>query len=360
MGAGVELVNEKALLTWFHEKKVSQTVLDTIRERYGTITSYIASGERMGIKEDALLQKPPSADEAETLLADLAARGIRILIRGEEGYPAPLAAIPDSPLLLYAKGQYDIQDELAIGVVGSRKCTAYGAWACEMLVRELAQYQITIVSGLALGIDRVAHDAALKYHTRTIGVIGNGIDKIYPASHKGLYAEVEEKGLILSEFPTWAQSLPYHFPFRNRIIAGLSLGLLVVEAKEKSGTMSTAGHALAQGKDVFCVPGNLNSIYSAGCNLLIQDGATLVRSADDILEQIAILSLQRKTAKKQEEHALSEEEKQILTAIRTGPQTPDDLVRMTGIPVQEIHTFITLLEMRGLLRTASGLCHLTQ
>lgn len=353
-------MQEKALITWFHEHKVAQPILETVLDRYGTISEYLKSGEKLGIKEDSIFQKPPSAGEAEALLADMEAKGIRVLLRGEDGYPNPLIEIPDSPLLLYAKGRGEPKDELAIGVVGSRKCTAYGAWAAEMLVRELAAYDVTIVSGLALGIDRVAHDAALKYGTRTIGVIGNGIDRVYPASHKGLYAEVEERGMILSEFPTWAHSLPHHFPFRNRIIAGLSLGLLVVEAQMKSGTMSTASHALAQGKDVFCVPGNLNSIYSAGCNLLIQDGATLVRSADDILEQIALLSLQRKKKKKETEHDLSEEEKRIVQALGEMPMSPDDLVRKTGLPVHEIHTLITLLEMRGILSASDGMCRLAQ
>lgn len=353
-------MSEKALLTWFHEHNAPQKVLETVRERYGTISGYLESGEQIGGREDAFFRHPPSVEEAEALLSDLESRGIRVLVRGCDDYPEMLDEIPDSPLLLYAKGAYEPQDALAIGVVGSRKCTAYGAWAAEMLVRELAQYNVTIISGLALGIDRVAHDAALKYGTRTIGVIGNGIDTVYPASHKGLYAEVEENGMILSEFPTWAKSLPHHFPFRNRIIAGLSLGLLVVEAQVKSGTMSTAEHALAQGKDVFCVPGNLNSIYSAGCNRLIQEGATLVRSADDILEQIAALSLQRKKQQHEEQHALSEEEMKIIQALGIHPMSVDELVRMTGIPVQEMHTIITLLEMRGLLAARDGLCLLTQ
>ncbi len=353
-------MDEKANKTRFNEHKSSPADLDSRRKKNCTISRYIESGETLGIPGEDKLQRVPSADEAQTLLHQLEQRGIRVWLRGEADYPEPLLSIPDSPLLLYARGSYEPADVLAIGVVGSRKCTAYGAWAAEMLVRELAQYDVTIVSGLALGIDRVAHDAALKHGTRTIGVIGNGIDKIYPASHRGLYAEVEEKGLILSEFPTWASSLPHHFPYRNRIIAGLSLGLLVVEAQIKSGTMSTASHALEQGKDVFCVPGNLNSIYSAGCNLLIQEGAGLVRSADDILEQIAAFSLQRKKQKSEKDHALSDEETKILRVLGSEPMSVDALVQATGLPVHEVHTMITLLEMRGLVCAKDGLCLLTQ
>lgn len=354
-------MKEKALIVWYHEHKVSQPVLETVLAQYGTIGAYLDSGDTLGIPADAVLKsKRPHEGEAEALLEEIERRGAKVWIRGDAEYPEPLASIPDSPLLLYAKGDYLPSDQLAIGVVGSRKCTAYGAWAAEMLVRELAAYDVTIVSGLALGIDRVAHDAALKYGTRTIGVIGNGIETIYPKSHRGLYEEVEQHGLVLSEFPTWAQSLPHHFPFRNRLIAGLSLGLLVVEAQIKSGTMSTAEHALSQGKDVFCVPGNLNSIYSAGCNLLIQDGATLVRSADDILAQIAELSLQRKKQQQREAHALSPEEQKILDALGTQPMTVDELVQHTEIPVQQLQLSITLLEMRGILTAKNGTCLLTQ
>lgn len=354
-------MNEKALLIWYHENKTPQMVLDQVRQDFGSLMGFLGSEQRgKHPKLNAFFHTEPTEREISHLMEMLDALGISVWMRGDEDYPEVLECIPDSPLLLYAKGEYQPIDSLAIGVVGSRKCTPYGAWACEKLVRELSAYQVTIISGLALGIDRIAHETALQSGARTIGVLGNGLSTVYPPSHKALYGEVVKNGCILSDFPSWASPLPHHFPFRNRIIAGLSLGLLVIEAKQKSGTMSTAAHALSQGKDVFAVPGNINSLYSVGCNQLIQDGARLTTSAEDILEAIASLSLQKTKSESMKKQDLSEEENLVLRFLEERPLTVDELIERTNFPVQEMHTWITLLEMRGIVEMKGGQCFLLE
>lgn len=354
-------MKERELLVWYHEQGVPQNILSEVRSEYGSLESFLGRSPitKKG-KVWELLRKTPSERDVSLLKEELDSLGIFVDVQGDTTYPEPLLTIPDAPLLLYRKGEYSPSDRLAIGVVGSRKCTPYGAWACEKIVRELCKYDVTVISGLALGIDRIAHESALAAGSRTIGVLGNGLRTVYPASHRSLYPQVENNGCIFSDFPSWASPLPHHFPFRNRIIAGLSIGLLVIEAKEKSGTMSTASHALSQGKDVFAVPGNVNSLYSVGCNQLIKEGAVLTTSADDILEQIAEFSMQKRKQKEQIELHISEEERSLVDFLKEKPTSVDELVDKLGIPVHEVHMLLTLLEMRGVVSIRSGLCFLVE
>ena len=211
---------------------------------------------------------------------------VNICFYNNSDYPERLQHIDDPPILLYYQGKQSDKDHLAISIVGSRKSTAYGRSVCTYFVTELAKLGITTISGLAYGIDSIVHEASIKEGGRTIGVLGNGIDQIYPAKNRMLYEQVKEQGLIFSEFPLGARPVAYHFPMRNRIISGLGLGLLVIEAKEKSGTLITANFAAEQGKDIFAVPGNINHPNSKGTNQLIQDGAKLVIDVDDLLNEI--------------------------------------------------------------------------
>ncbi|MDU2354720.1 MAG: DNA-processing protein DprA, partial [Anaerococcus sp.] len=205
----------------------------------------------------------------------------------DEYYPHNLRYIEDRPALLFYKGNLDYEkDRNSIAFVGARKCTDYGKWACKNLTQGIANSGITTVSGLAYGIDAMCHKSTLEVSGRTIGVIGCGIDKIYPKQNRNLYEQLEERGLILSEFPLGTDPRSFNFPRRNRIISGISLATVVIEAKEKSGTMITTRCALDQGKEVFAIPGNINSIYSKGTNKLIQEGSKLITCADDILEEL--------------------------------------------------------------------------
>jgi DNA processing protein len=205
----------------------------------------------------------------------------------DEGYPAALREIPDAPLLLFYKGELGLLKRPAIGVVGSRKPTPYGRAACAHLVKQLSEAGFVIVSGMAYGIDAEAHRSCLRAGGQTVGVLGCGIDQIYPPSNRKLFEEIGASGLLLSEYPPGAPPLPGLFPERNRIISGLSLGVLVVEAAERSGSLITADCALEQGREVFAVPGPIFSEVSVGPHNLIKQGAKLVTNSGDIIEEFA-------------------------------------------------------------------------
>ena len=209
---------------------------------------------------------------------------------------------------------------------------------------------LTTVSGLAYGIDAMCHKATLDVGGRTIGVIGCGIDQIYPKANKFLYEKIAEEGLILSEFPLGTQPLAYNFPRRNRIISGISLATVVIEAKEKSGTMITTRCALEQGKEVFAVPGNINSIYSKGTNMLIQEGSKLITNADDILEELDYL-LDRKATKRQIDYsALDKDEEAVVRYIENNPNSnPDDLSLNLDLEIDVINFLLTSLELKDII-----------
>jgi DNA processing protein len=215
--------------------------------------------------------------------------GIRFYIRGEEDYPKLLSEIFDPPTFLYCQGTVEPRDELSLAIVGSRRCTPYGLRIAEKLATTLAMAGVTIVSGLARGIDGAAHRGALKAGGRTLAVLATGLSSIYPPEHALLAKQVAESGALITEMPLDQLPLPGLFPQRNRIISGLSAGVLIVEASKKSGALHTARHALEQGREVMVVPGPIDSAASEGCNDLIRDGATLIRHADDILAAIGPL-----------------------------------------------------------------------
>lgn len=269
----------------------------------------------------------------------------------DESYPENLKYIDDRPAVLYYKGRLDSErDSQSIAFVGARKCTDYGKWACKNLAGSIAQAGLTTVSGLAYGIDAMCHKATLEVGGRTIGVIGCGIDQIYPKANKFLYEKIEEDGLILSEFPLETPPIGYNFPRRNRIISGISLATVVIEAKEKSGTMITTRCALDQGKEVFAVPGNINSIYSKGTNKLIQDGSKLILCAEDILEELDYL-LDNKPAKKHIDYSeLDKDELSVVRYIETNPNaSADDLALNLDFEIDVINFLLTSLELKNVI-----------
>jgi DNA processing protein len=274
----------------------------------------------------------------------------------DENYPERLKYIYDRPIVLYIMGKYKEEDSLAIAIVGSRKATAYGKWACEKFAKELVNMGITIVSGLALGIDSVAHKSAIEAGGRTIGVLGNGIDVIYPKKNYALYNEVAQNGIVFTEFPIGTQPFNYNFPQRNRIISGLSLGVVVIEAKEKSGSLITAHLALDQGKEVFALPGNINSIYSGGTNRLIKDGARPLLDIDDIIEEIYELQahMEKKKRESIDYFSLSNTEANIIKIIEEGPTHCDTIAMKTGMDISSIMSMLTILELKGLIKELSN------
>ncbi len=286
-------------------------------------------------------------------------RGIEILIESDVRYPRLLREIPDPPIALFSKGTLLDQDQLAIAIVGTRHATHYGRRQAEHLARGLAHAGLTIVSGLARGIDAVAHRAALATGGRTIAVLGSGLENVYPPEHASLAAEIPTAGVVMSELPPRQTPMSGTFPQRNRLISGLSLGVIVVEAAERSGALITASHAAEQGREVFAVPGPADSRTSHGCHRLIRDGATLVESVADVLEELGPLveSVPQRDGTvihHPAELQLNDQQRRILSAVGTQPTAIDSVVCETGLPVQRVLSTISILEVKQLLARTSG------
>lgn len=278
--------------------------------------------------------------------------GAWIVTLADEHYPTPLKMLSDAPPVLYVRGSLIPQDDRALSIVGTRRATPYGREAAYHLARQLGAHEVTVISGLAHGIDSAAHRGALDGRGRTIAVMGCGIDKIYPADNHRLAQEIIENGALVSEFPLGTPPEARNFPRRNRVISGLALGVLVVEAPEKSGALITATVAAEQGREVFAVPGNIFSPSSAGTNRLIQDGAKLVTRVEDILEDLNIAHERSETRMAAEQIApASALEEQLLDYLGFDPIHVDDLVRQSGLTVAVVNSTLTILELKGLART---------
>ena len=272
----------------------------------------------------------------------------------DPAYPRLLLEIPMPPPVLYVRGNLAPQDEWALAIVGTRRASPYGRQMTERLASELARQNITIVSGLARGIDTVAHHAALGADGRTLAVLGCGPDLVYPPENAKLAARIVECGAILTEFPPGTQPEAGNFPARNRLISGLSLGVLVTEAPETSGALITTRFAAEQGRDVFAVPGNVTSRSSVGANRLIQDGATIVLEVGDILSELNLHLAPQQMEMLELRETLPENasEARLLALLDASddPQHIDDLCRAAGMPVAEISGTLVMLELKGLAR----------
>lgn len=271
----------------------------------------------------------------------------------DAGFPALLARIDDPPIVLYVRGSLLPDDGRALAIVGTRKASAYGRDVAGHFARRLTEHGITIISGLAHGVDAAAHRGALDAGGRTLAVLGSGVDVVYPYDHKGLAEDICAQGALISEFPMGAQPDRFNFPRRNRIISGLSLGVLVVEASEKSGALITASLAAEQGKDVFAVPGNIFSDGSSGVNRLIQDGAKPVMNVDDILEELQ-LAVQVQDSRRVAEQVSPADplEAQILAALGNDTAHVDDIARTTGLGMPALLSTLLLMELKGLVQPA--------
>lgn len=285
---------------------------------------------------------------------------VRIVVRHDPSYPKPLEEIPDPPSLLYVKGTLEPRDQLAIAIVGSRKCTPYGLRTAERLATALARTGFTVISGLARGIDAAAHRGAIKGRGRTLAVLANGLAEIYPPEHEDLAREVCRSGALISEMPLFQKPLAGLFPQRNRIISGLSLGVLVIEATPRSGSLSTAGHAAEQNREVFAVPGPVDSLSSRGCHRLIRDGAKLVETVDDILEELGPLVREVRTTPEEPpvrhpaELTLSDAERSLLGQLGDGPIGVDELIVRTQMTAGQVMATLSVLEVKRLIRRQPG------
>lgn len=285
--------------------------------------------------------------------------GVNLLRRDRPGYPNGLTSLCDAPVLLYARGDIRPQDELAVAIVGSRRCTVYGRRQSERLAGSLVRAGFTVISGLARGIDAAAHRGALNAGGRTIAVMATGVREIYPPEHAELAMEIIRHGALVSEFPPGQKPRPGLFPQRNRIISGMSLGVIIVEATRSSGALYTARHAMEQGREVFAVPGPVDSVASEGCHELIRDGVTLVRTVDDVLKELGPLrgpavSGESATVHDPREMSLNVQEKEVLNLIGSSPVPVDEVLRTTQLDLSRVLSTLTVLEMKRFIRRLPG------
>lgn len=306
------------------------------------------------VKEKILFNR--NSDQLKKLLDKLDKLGINIVTILDENYPNRLRYIYDNPSVLYYKGDFIEEDKISIAIVGSRKSTSYGKWASDKFSKDLARIGVTVISGMAKGIDTCAHRGALDESGRTIAVLGSGVDVIYPKSNKTLYEDIISHGVVMSEFPIGTKPFASNFPQRNRIISGMSLGVIVIEATEKSGSLITATHALEQGKEVFALPGNINSIFSRGTNGLIKDGAKIVMDIEDILEEVNELKEKMRLLKHEEINYadLSNIELKIVNCLKEKPIHCDNIVYITNLDISTVISTLTILELKGIVKELPG------
>ncbi|MDA8219875.1 MAG: DNA-processing protein DprA [Dehalococcoidales bacterium] len=284
-------------------------------------------------------------------------RGVRAITLADEDYPERLRQIYAPPAVLYVHGEIIPGDELAVAVVGTRRATMYGREAAERLAADLAANRVTVVSGLARGVDTVAHRAAVDVGGRTVAVLGSGLDVIYPAENKRLAEAIREQGAVVSEYPLGTKPDAANFPPRNRIISGLSLGTLVVEAGEESGALITADFALEQNREVLAVPGPIFARTSRGTNKLIQQGAKLVLCAQDILDELNLTSAPQQLEMRE---LLAAEggnavEVSLLKVLSQEPQHIDEVCRQSGLAIADVSSALAMMELKGLVRQLGGM-----
>ena len=285
-------------------------------------------------------------------LARVAATGARILTWESHDYPRLLREIPDSPPVLYVRGE--LADDWSVAVVGTRRASAYGRQATRHLVTVLARNGITIVSGLARGIDSEAHRAALDAGGRTMAVLGCGIDRIYPPENRRMAEEIAAHGAIVTDYPVGTAPEGGNFPPRNRIISGLSLGVLIIEAGRRSGARITADYAAEQGRDVFAVPGSIFARGSVGTHALIQEGAKLVSSPEDVMEELNLTMVVEQAEARQVLPA-DETELTLLKHLSAEPVHVDDLCQQVGVSIAEVTSTLAMMELKGMVRQMGGM-----
>jgi DNA processing protein len=343
-------------------------------ERFVTIDRVLAAtvdqlqevprvGEELAARIAAAAKSAETEAEAERVVKS----GVRLLALGTPEYPVALSSIDDAPPLLYCRGDVLLSDANAVAIVGSRKCTGYGRRIAERIAGGLARAGVCVVSGLARGIDAVAHRAALAAGGRTLAVVANGLSRVYPPEHAELAMEIAAAGAVLTESSMATGPQAGLFPARNRIISGLSRIVVVVEAPEQSGALITATHAGEQGRAVMAVPGPVDSDTSGGCNALIRDGAILCRGVDDVLEELHGVSVMAQAGEPSAQPAttpaaasteppsgLDDGQKRLWAFLADGPRTMDEMAQQLGMAVPALSAALMMMEMKKVLRRLPG------
>lgn len=318
--------------------------------------------ERAGVKADAARRLAAACHDDASPSRELALAqrsGVRIVTQADSGYPGVLRTIADPPAALYLRGVDEPLDAApAVAIVGSRRASPYGMQCAEQLAFELALRGITVVSGLARGIDGAAHRGALKAGGRTAAVLGCGLSQIYPPEHAGLANEVAASGWLVSEFPMETLPLTFNFPRRNRLISGLSLGVVVVEAAFRSGALITADLALEQGREVFAVPGPVTAVTSRGTHELLKQGARLVTSVEDILDELRLTAAETPLAAAARSNGpapeLLEAERRIMACLGAEPRDIDTIAQASGMRASDASSLLLQLELKRVVRQLPG------
>lgn len=356
-------LTSREVLIWLNSLNISNINIEKIMKQVTSLQDLFSMDRQeiyklKGLRERVVekIIKNRNKEYIYKLFNQLEKNNIHTITIFDKDYPESLEHIYNPPKVIFKKGTIVEEDKLAIGIVGSRESTQYGQWATEKFVKELVDLDVTIISGLAIGIDSIAHKTAIEFGGRTIAVLGNGLDIVYPKRNQALYESIPNTGAMITEYPLGTPPMAYNFPQRNRLISGLALGIIVIEAKEKSGSLITAYHALEQGKEVFALPGNINSIFSKGTNKLIKEGAKILMDIDDIVEEVYELQQKIKNKKKREVDysALSSLEIDILKLIEEGPIHGDLIAARTGIDMATINGILTILELKGLIKELPG------
>jgi DNA processing protein len=278
---------------------------------------------------------------------------IQVLTWDDPNYPKLLHQISDPPPVLYVRGSLSQEDEYAVGIVGTRQASVYGRQVAEMLAGDLAHSHVTVVSGMARGIDASAHLASIKSGGRTIAVLGCGVDVIYPPENRALAQDIIQHGALISDYPPGSQPDALNFPPRNRIISGLSLGVVIVEADQRSGALITADYASQQGRDVFAVPGNIFNRSSRGTNQLIHDGAKMVLSVKDVLEELNLGMVESYVAAQQVVPE-NDVERALIAHMSHEPVLTDELIDAVDLPTEVVTSTLAMMELKGMVRQANG------
>lgn len=290
----------------------------------------------------------------EVVMQRVADSGVQVITWDDAIYPRRLKEIDQPPPVLFVRGSINVEDDWAVSVVGTRRVTPYGRQVASEIARYLAQNGVTVVSGLARGVDAIAHQTAMQAGGRTLAILGSGVDTIYPPEHRKLAEDISRQGAVMSDYPLGTQPESRNFPPRNRIIAGLSLATIVVEAGETSGALITAEFAVEQGRDVFAVPGSILTPQSEGTNRLIEQGARPLLRMSEILESLKLEQIPEKQASRKA-IAASPEENRLLSCLTQDPRHIDEICALSGLPIQAVSATLTMMELKGLVTQVGGM-----
>lgn len=344
-------------ITYLRAKKLLSSFPHPKAAWEAELPELIAAGLEDSIADEFIQWRETTS--VEIITEDLAAAGITVLSLADRNYPELLLQITDPPPALFVRGQLPPKGQPTVSIVGTRRCTAYGIRVAKEISADLAHSGVAVVSGLALGIDGFAHSAALEANGTTVAVLGSGVDKpnVYPVSHSTLSEQIISRGgAVVSEYPPGFKPTAYSFPARNRIIAGLSLGTLIIEAPRSSGALITAARALDYNREVFAIPHPVTSEQGTGCNELLKRGAGLVRNAADILEYLQLQHIED-VITANETIPSNPTEAQILAFLSKEPRHIDELIKLTGLTSSNVNSSLTVMEMKGRVKNLGGMTY---